>query len=154
MKDEFLIRHASEEECPIILEFIKKIAAYEKLSNQVQATPEDLNQAIFVDKTCNVIFAVLNQKIIGFALYFYNFSTFKGKKGLYLEDLYIDEEYRKMQYGTKVFQYLIELAKSQNCGRMEWTCLDWNQKAIDFYKSFNARPMDGWTIFRLDEKDM
>ena len=153
-KTGFSIRFAREDECGIILEFVRKIAQYEKLASQVESTEADLHKAIFVDKLCNVIFGVEDKNIVAFALYFYNFSTFTGKRGLYLEDLYVDEKYRKKGYGTMMIRHLMALAKRQECGRMEWTCLDWNQKAIDFYLSLGARPLDEWTIFRMDGKDL
>ncbi len=148
------IRPAREHECGLVLDFIRKIAAYELLSEHVVATKELLYQAIFVNHDCHVIIAFEADTPVGFALYFYNFSTFKGKKGLYLEDLYVDEKYRKKGYGKQLIKYLIAHAARTNCGRMEWTCLDWNQKAIDFYLALGAKPMDDWTIFRLDESDL
>lgn len=147
------IRYAKPSESEIILEFIKGIAEYEKLSNQVIATKDDIYQSIFIEKSANVIIAFLDGVPAGFALFFYNYSTFKGRKGLYLEDLFVYKKYRKMGIGNQLFDYLLKIAKENNCGRMEWVCLDWNKPAIDFYLSKKARPMSEWTTFRIDEKD-
>ncbi|MDD3712687.1 MAG: GNAT family N-acetyltransferase [Candidatus Izemoplasmatales bacterium] len=147
------IRHALDSESGVILDFIKGIAKYEKLSNQVIATENDIYNSIFVEKSAKVIIAFLDGTPVGFALYFFNFSTFKGRKGLYLEDLFVYEQYRKLGIGKALFEYLLKEARQNNCGRMEWVCLNWNQPAIDFYLSKKARPMDEWTIFRIDEKD-
>ncbi len=148
-----IIRHALENEASLILRFIKGIAEYEKLSDQVQATEESIYKSIFVDKDARVLIAFLDAIPVGFALYFFNYSTFKGKKGLYLEDLFIYEEYRKLGIGKKLFEELKTIANKENCGRMEWVCLDWNQNAIDFYLSKRAKPLDEWTIYRIDESD-
>ncbi|MBU1144363.1 MAG: GNAT family N-acetyltransferase [Firmicutes bacterium] len=149
---DILIRYANENECPLVLDFIKGIAKYEKMSDQVEATVESLYEAIFVKKDCKVLIAFKLDVPIGFALFFYNFSTFKGRKGLYLEDLFIYPEYRGYSYGKQLITHLIHIAKQENCGRMEWVCLDWNQNAIDFYVKLEAKPLTEWTIFRLDEE--
>lgn len=149
--ENIVIRHAKESEASLILDFIKAIAEYEKLSNQVEATEADIYHSIFVEKSANVIIALFEGVPAGFALYYYNYSTFKGKKGLYLEDIFVYKKFRKNGIGNSLFTYLIDLAKKNNCGRMEWVCLDWNQSAIDFYLSKKASPMDGWTTFRIDE---
>lgn len=145
------IRKAVRDDTPIILELIKGIAEYEKLSDQVTANIEVLEKELFDEKNANVILAYINDIPIGFALYFFNFSTFKGKKGLYLEDLFIKPEYRKQGYGNQMFDYLIQEAKRLNCGRMEWVCLDWNEPALEFYKKKKAVVLDDWKILRLDE---
>lgn len=147
------IRYAKPSESEIILEFIKGIAEYEKLSDQVKAKKEDIYNSIFIEKSANVIIAFLDEIPAGFALFFYNYSTFKGRKGLYLEDLFVYKQYRKMGIGNQLFDYLLKIAKENNCGRMEWVCLNWNKPAIDFYLSKKARPMSEWTTFRIDEKD-
>ncbi len=146
------IRPAGEDETGIVLEYIRRIARFEKLEHQVETTEELLYDALFVKKYAEVVLAVLDGKPIGFALFFHNFSTFVGRPGLYLEDLYIDEEYRGKGYGKKVFLHLVSLAKERNCGRMEWTALNWNRNAIDFYHSLGAIAMDEWTTFRLTEE--
>ncbi|MDT8336702.1 MAG: GNAT family N-acetyltransferase [Candidatus Izemoplasmatales bacterium] len=147
------IRYAKPSESELILEFINGIAKYEKLSNQVIATKDDIYSSIFVEKSANVIIAFLDGVPTGFALFFYNYSTFKGRKGLYLEDLYVHEQFRKMGIGNALFDHLLKIAKENNCGRMEWACLNWNKTAIDFYLSKKSRPMSEWTTFRIDEKD-
>lgn len=147
------IRKASRDDVPSILELIKGLANYEKLSDEVEATVEILEKEIFDDKNANVILASVNDLIVGFALYFYNFSTFKGKKGLYLEDIYIIPEYRNNGIGNQLFEYLKNESKLQNCGRMEWVCLEWNNKAIEFYKRKKAISLEDWIHFRLDESN-
>lgn len=147
------IRYAKPFESKLILEFIKGIAEYEKLSDQVTTTEEELYNSIFVEKSAKVIIAFLDDIPVGFALFFYNFSTFKGRKGLYLEDLFVYKQYRGKGIGNALFNYLLSEAKKNNCGRMEWVCLNWNQPAIDFYLSKKAIPMDEWTTFRIDELD-
>ncbi len=146
------IRPARPDECHLVLAFIKLIAEYERLTHLVEATEAMIHQALFVNHDCEVVIAFEAGAPVGFALYFYNFSTFKGKKGLYLEDLYVKEEYRHRGYGKALITYLIRQAKAQQLGRMEWTCLNWNRSAIDFYTSLGARPLKEWTVFRLDEE--
>lgn len=146
------IRPAGKDETEIVLEYIRRIARFEKLEHQVETTEELLYDSLFVKKYAEVVLAILDDKPIGFALFFHNFSTFVGRPGLYLEDLYIDEEYRGKGYGKKVFLHLVSLAKERNCGRMEWTALNWNRNAIDFYHSLGAIAMDEWTTFRLTEE--
>jgi len=148
------IKPAVREDTKTILDLIKGIAEYEKLSNQVVADEALLEQQLFDEKNAYVLLAYVDDMAIGFALYFYNFSTFKGKKGLYLEDLFIRQEYRKMGIGEKLFDELKQIAKTNNCGRMEWVCLDWNEPAKTFYRKKKATPMEDWIIFRLDERDL
>lgn len=145
------IRKAKREDTPLILKMIRGIAEYENLLNQVEANEIILEKELFDENNAFVILAYSDEVPVGFALYFYNFSTFKGKKGLYLEDLFVIPEYRKKGVGNQLFDYLIQEAKGNNCGRMEWVCLNWNIPAIDFYKKKNAIAMDGWITFRLDE---
>jgi GNAT superfamily N-acetyltransferase len=147
------IRYAKPSESKLILDFIKGIAEYEKLSDQVIATEDNIKSSIFENKNANVIIAFLDGVPVGFALFFFNYSTFKGRKGLYLEDLFVYEEYRKLGIGKALFNELLKIAKEEKCGRMEWVCLDWNQPAIDFYLSKKARPLKEWTTFRIDEQD-
>lgn len=148
------IKPAVREDTKTILDLIKGIAEYEKLSNQVVADEALLEQQLFDEKNAYVLLAYVDDLAVGFALYFYNFSTFKGKKGLYLEDLFIRQEYRKMGIGEKLFDELKQIAKTNNCGRMEWVCLDWNEPAKTFYRKKKATPMEDWIIFRLDERDL
>jgi len=152
MKNEIIIKPATKEDVPLILSFIKKIAEYEKLLHEVTATEEILRESLFGNKpSAEVIFAYADTKPVAYAIYFYNFSTFIGKKGLYLEDLFVLPEFRGEGIGKKMLLYLINKAAKENCGRMEWAVLDWNESAINFYKSLGAKPMDEWTIFRMDE---
>ena len=147
--NQFTIRQATTEDVHIILSFIKELAEYEKMSNQVVATEELLREWIFEKKKAQVLIAREEGKAVGFVLYFYNFSTFLGRAGIYLEDLYVKEEYRGKGYGKALLKELARIAVEQGCGRLEWSCLDWNQPSIDFYLSLGAIPMDEWTVYRL-----
>lgn len=149
MQTPLSFRPATYADIPQILHFIKLLAEYEKLSNEVTATEALLREWLFEKKKAEVIFAEINQEVVGFALFFYNFSTFLGRAGLYLEDLYVKEAYRGKGYGKAILQELARLAVERGCGRLEWQCLDWNKPSIDFYLSLNARPMDDWTVYRL-----
>lgn len=146
------IRKAREDEAGEVLRFIKLLADYEKLASEVEATEETLYQSLFVHHEAEVVFAEVDGRKVGFALYFYNFSTFVGRKGLYLEDLFVLPEERGNGYGKALLKHLAATALEQNCGRMEWVCLDWNKPSIDFYLSIGAKPMSDWTIYRLTEK--
>ena len=147
----FQIRPAKETEAGLILEFIKKLAAYEKCSDEVVADEQTLYQSLFVEKAAEVVFAEEDGLVIGFALFFHNFSTFVGRKGLYLEDLFIIPEKRGLGYGKAILKYLANIAVERNCGRMEWICLDWNAPSLAFYRSIGAIPMDEWTVQRMTE---
>lgn len=148
-----IFEKASRKDVPIILQFIKDLARYEKLENEVIATEELIEEWLFDKEKAEVIFAVVDHKKIGFALFFHNFSTFLGRAGLYLEDLYIMPEYRGHGYGKAMIKELARIAVERGCGRMEWWCLDWNQSSIDFYLSLGAKPMDEWTVYRLTDDD-
>lgn len=153
VNDKLTIRETSETDIPQIFTLIRELAEYEKLSHSVSADEELLRENLFgKNKYAYVAFAEYDGQIAGQALYFYNFSTFKGKPGIYLEDLYVRPEYRKRGIGKALLNYLIELAKVKNCGRVEWVVLDWNQPAIDFYKSLGAEPMNDWIVFRLSQE--
>lgn len=145
----FNIRRAERKDTAMILFFIKELANYEKLLSDVVATEETLEHWIFDQEKAEVVFAEENGVTVGFALYFHNFSTFQGRAGLYLEDIYIKPEFRKKGYGKALFKYLANLAVERGCGRFEWICLDWNQPSIDFYLSMGAVPMSDWTVYRL-----
>ena len=147
----FTIRPAKETEAGLILEFIKKLAAYEKCSDEVVADEATIYNSIFVEKAAEVVFAEEDGVVIGFALFFHNFSTFVGRKGLYLEDLFIIPEKRGLGYGKAILKYLANIAVERNCGRMEWICLDWNAPSLAFYRSIGAIPMDEWTVQRMKE---
>ena len=150
----FQIRKAVEADAPIILNLITQLAVYEKLEHEVVTNAEELREQIFVNRYAHVLIAEEDNKPVGFALYFFNFSTFVGKPGLYLEDLFIEPEHRGKGYGKKLLIELANIAQNKNCGRMEWSVLDWNQPSIDFYKSLSAKPMDEWTVFRLTQNEI
>jgi len=133
----------------IILNFIRELADYEKMSDQVVATEELLREWIFEKKNAEVIFALVDGKEAGFALFFHNFSTFLGRAGIYLEDLFVLPEYRGMGCGKGLLRQLARITVERGCGRLEWCCLDWNQPSIDFYLSLGAVPMDDWTLYRV-----
>lgn len=145
----FEIRSATEKDVALVLEFIRGIAEYEKMLDEVVATEELLQEWIFDKKKAEVIFAVEDGVEVGFALFFHNFSTFVGRAGLYLEDIFVKPEYRGKGYGKALLKELARIAVERGCGRMEWVCLDWNQPSIDFYRSLGAVPMDEWTIYRV-----
>ena len=147
----FSIRAARPDEAGLVLDFIKKIAEYEKCSADVVADEATIHHSLFVEHSAEVVFAEEDDTPVGFALYFHNFSTFVGRKGMYLEDLYILPEKRGLGYGKALLKYVAGLAVERNCGRMEWICLDWNEPALKVYRSIGARPMSEWTVQRLDE---
>lgn len=134
----------------LILGFIRALADYEHMADQVIATPEILREWIFEKKTAEVIFAEVEGKAVGYALFFHNFSTFLGRAGIYLEDLFVLPEARGHGCGKGLLKELARITVERGCGRLEWSCLDWNQPSIDFYtKRMRAAPMDGWTVYRL-----
>ncbi|MDY0234815.1 MAG: GNAT family N-acetyltransferase [Gudongella sp.] len=145
-------RLAEPEDVGLVLRFIKELADYEKLLHEVVATEEILMETIFEKKAAEVVIAEYNDEPIGFALFFHNFSTFLGRPGLYLEDLYVRPEMRGKGIGKLLLAYLAKLARDRNCGRLEWWCIDWNTPSIDFYKSLGAIPMDEWTVYRVTDK--
>lgn len=147
--EELTLRFAEEKDITLIYDLIKELAVYEKLENRVIASREDLRDSIFDRKVAEVILAELNGVTVGYAMYFYNFSSFIGKPGLYLEDIFIRPSYRGRGFGKAVLTYLAELAVKRNCWGMEWTCLDWNEPSIKFYESIGAVQNDGWRIYRL-----
>lgn len=147
--EELTFRFAGEADVGRILYFIRELAAYEKMLNEVVATEALLHEWIFEKQKAEVLFAVAHGKEIGFALFFHNFSTFLGRSGVYLEDLYVMPEYRGRGYGKAILQKLAAIAVERGCGRLEWWCLDWNQPSIDFYLSLGAEPMKDWTVYRI-----
>lgn len=147
-------REARKEDVALILSFIKKLATYEKMLDQVKATEDTLLKSIFTNKEANVYFILKHEKEIGFAVTYHQFSTFVGKSGLFLEDIFIDEEERHQGYGKLFFKYLMQVAIENDYERFEWNCLDWNQPSIDFYVSIGAKPLSEWTTFRLTTSDM
>ena len=146
---EVTFRFAVEQDTPLILNFIKELADYERMLDQVVADEATLADQLFRKKNAEVLFALENGKEVGFALFFHNFSTFLGRSGLYLEDLYVRPEHRGKGYGRAILQKLAAIAAERDCGRLEWWCLDWNRPSIDFYRSLGAEPMSDWTVYRL-----
>lgn len=155
MSTHFEIKQATIEDVPLILTFIKDLAAYEKLLHKVIATEDVLKETLFGEKAhAEAIIGYLDSQPVSFAIYFYNFSTFLGRSGIYLEDLFVKPEARGKGIGKKMLSYLAHLAKKQNCGRLEWWVLDWNEDAIRFYKNIGAKPMDEYTVFRVTGKEL
>lgn len=144
-----VFRFANEKDCALILSFIRALADYEKMSDQVVATEELLREWLFEKKKAEVLFVCEGEKEVGIALFFHNFSTFLGRAGIYLEDLFVLPEYRGKGYGKALLKKLAQITVERGCGRLEWACLDWNQPSIDFYLSLNAACMDEWTTYRL-----
>lgn len=142
-------RYAQRKDVSLILRFIQELAEYEKMLNEVVCDEETLEEWIFDKEKAEVIFACLGDKEIGFALFFHNFSTFLGRAGLYLEDLYVSPEYRGNGYGKAILKKLAAIAVERKCGRLEWWCLDWNKSSIDFYLLLGAEPMSDWTVYRI-----
>lgn len=142
-------RFATEADCPLILGFIRQLAVYEKMQDQVVATEELLHEWIFEKQKAEVIFVCDGDREVGFALFFHNFSTFLGRAGIYLEDLFVLPEYRNKGYGKALLKKLAQITLERGCGRLEWSCLDWNKPSIDFYLSLGAAAMDEWTTYRL-----
>ncbi|WP_238883648.1 GNAT family N-acetyltransferase [Clostridium sp. YIM B02551] len=150
MNYNFNIRFAKEEDIPSILGFIKELATYENLLDQVVATEEILKEWLFNKKSAEVLIGEFNGEPVGYALFFHSFSTFLGRAGIYLEDLYISPNQRGKGFGKKLLIYLANLTLERGCGRLEWSCLDWNEPSIKFYKSLGANPLEDWTMYRVD----
>ncbi|NLM05592.1 MAG: GNAT family N-acetyltransferase [Tissierellia bacterium] len=148
--DKFTIREATREDAKLIYDFIIGLARYEKMEELVVTNPQMLEKSIFDEGYAKVIIGEEAGVPVGFALYFFNFSTFEGRPGLYLEDLFIREEYRNKGYGKAMLKKLAGIAVKNNCKRFEWWCLDWNKPSIDFYKSLGAVGMEEWTTYRMD----
>ena len=152
---DFIIRHAIEEDVPLVFWFIKELAEYEKLSHEVIATEEQLGNYLFGEKQfAEVVIGYYKDKPVGFALFFHNFSTFVGKPGLYLEDLYVIPEERGRGFGKALLTYLAKLAVERDCGRFEWAVLDWNEPSLKFYQALGAKLMKEWVINRVSGKDL
>ena len=148
--NQFEIRPARVEDVPVILELIRDLATYERAPDEVTATEERLIDVLFGERpAAEVLLAFEGQSPVGFAVYFYNFSTWLGRPGLYLEDLFVKPENRGKGYGRALLIELAKIARDRGCGRMEWAVLDWNESAIEFYRALGAKPMDEWTVFRL-----
>lgn len=147
-------RYAQRQDTGLILQFIKELAEYEQLLDEVVADEETLKQWIFDKQKAEVIFALEDGLEVGFALFFHNFSTFLGRAGIYLEDLYVRPDYRGKGYGKGLLRQLAIIARERGCGRLEWWCLDWNQPSIQFYKSLGAEPMEDWTVYRIADETL
>lgn len=142
-------RNAERNDTELILQFIKELAVYEKMQDEVVADAASLEQWIFDKGKAEVIFAMQDGVEVGFALFFHNFSTFLGRAGIYLEDLYVKPEFRGKGIGKAILKKLASIAVERGCGRLEWWCLDWNRPSIEFYLSLGAKPMNGWTVYRI-----
>lgn len=154
INDKLIIRETTEKDIPQILILIRELAEFERLMHTVTADEKLLKENLFGSRQyAEVVFAEYEGQLAGQALFFHNFSTFKGKPGIFLEDLYVRPVYRKKGIGKALLRYLIDLAKSRNCERVEWAVLNWNKPAIDFYKSMGAEPMKDWTVFRWSEEN-
>lgn len=149
MKEICSFRSAERRDVPLILRYIRELARYEKLEEEVVATEEILEECLFDKEKAEVIFAVVEGKEVGFALFFHNFSTFLGRAGIYLEDLYVEPAHRGQGIGTALLRELARIAVARGCGRLEWWCLDWNTPSIEFYRSLGAEAMDDWTVYRI-----
>lgn len=149
MKEICSFRSAERRDVPLILRYIRELARYEKLEEEVVATEEILEEWLFDKEKAEVIFAVVEGKEVGFALFFHNFSTFLGRVGIYLEDLYVEPAHRGQGIGTALLRELARIAVARGCGRLEWWCLDWNTPSIEFYRSLGAEAMDDWTVYRI-----
>ena len=148
------IRKATEKDVGLILEFIKKLAEYEKMLDEVVAKENLINEWLFTKQVAEVIFALNGQKEVGFALYFHNFSTFLGKGGIYLEDLFVLPEYRGQGFGKLLLSTIAKTALERSCGRVEWSCLEWNKPSIEFYERLGAKKLNEWRTFRLTGKEL
>lgn len=146
------IRPARPDEAGLVLDFIKRLAEYEKCTDDVVADEATIYNSLFVERSAEVVFAEEDGTVVGFALFFHNFSTFVGRKGMYLEDLFVLPEKRGLGYGKALLKYVARIAVERNCGRMEWICLDWNESALSIYRSIGATPLSDWTVQRLDEQ--
>ena len=154
MNTEVKFRFAKRSDIPLILNFIRGLAEYEKMSDEVVADEKTLEEWIFDKQKAEVIFALEGEKAVGFALFFHNFSTFLGRAEIYLEDLFVLPEYRGKGYGKALLKKLATIAVERGCGRLEWCCLDWNKPSIDFYLSLGAQPLSDWTTYRVTGKTL
>ena len=151
MTEAIRFRLAEEKDAALVYHFIRALAEYEHLSDQVAVTEADIREHVFQKQRAQALIGEVEGKAVGFALFFFNYSTFVGRPGLYVEDLFVYPEYRGRGYGKAFFQEMAKIAQEKKCGRMEWSCLDWNQPSIAFYRSLGAVPMEEWTVFRLTE---
>ncbi|MDR2070816.1 MAG: GNAT family N-acetyltransferase [Treponema sp.] len=149
INDDAILRDAGEQDIPLILEFIRGLAEYEHLLDMVSATEDELTKYLFRDRMAEVLICEYQEKPAGFALYFHNFSTFLGRPGIYIEDLFVKPEYRGKGLGKALFARIAAIGVERNCGRLEWACLNWNEPSIKFYKSRGGQPLDEWTTYRI-----
>ena len=149
--EKLFLRQAAKEDTELILKMIYEMAEYEELLDEVIATKESLEQDIFESSRAKAFIAELDGKVVGYLIYHYNFSTFVGRAGLYIEEIYIREEYRGMGLGTEIFKVIAKIARENKCKRVDWACLEWNKSAQRFYESIGAQALDGWMIYRLKE---
>ncbi|MDI6453310.1 GNAT family N-acetyltransferase [Peloplasma aerotolerans] len=154
MNQQFKIRFAHEDDAELILNFIKSLAVYEKMENDVVATIESIKDSLFHKKQAEVIIGEENGQPVGFALFYHNYSTFLGKANLFLEDLFVYESYRNKGYGKQMLSYLAKIAVERNCDRLDWWCLDWNTPSIEFYEKMGAKQLNQWTVFRIQGKNL
>lgn len=152
---DFTIKPATKKDVPVILTFIKKLADYERLSHEVVATEELLQRTLFGQhRTAEVAIGYFRSEPIAFVLFFHNFSTFLGRPGIYIEDLFVDESFRRRGFGGALLTHVAKLAATRDCGRLEWSVLDWNEPAINFYRKLGAVPMKEWTVFRITGENL
>jgi len=152
---DFTIKAATKKDVPVILAFIRKLADYERLSHEVVASEELLQRTIFGQRrTAEVAIGYFKNEPVGFVLFFHNFSTFLGRPGIYIEDLFVEETYRRRGFGGALLAYVAKLAVARDCGRLEWSVLDWNEPAINFYQKLGAVPMKEWTVFRVTKESL
>jgi GNAT superfamily N-acetyltransferase len=149
-----IIRFAEENDAELILQCIKDLAAYEKMSDLVIATVQDITETVFKKHYAEVVICEYDEVPAGFCLFFHNYSTFLGKPGLYIEDLFVKESFRGKGLGKMLLKFMARIAVDRNCGRLEWSCLDWNKPSIDFYISQGAKAMDDWTVYRVSGKEL
>jgi GNAT superfamily N-acetyltransferase len=155
ISNDFVIKPATKRDVPLILGFIKELAKYEQLLHEVVATEEILSETLFGNNPrAEVLLGFINEQPVSFVLYFYNYSTFLGRPGIYIEDLYVKPEFRGVGIGKKFLAHLAKIAKENDCPRLQWWVLDWNQDAISFYKRIGAKPMDEWTVYRVTGEEL
>ena len=148
-KNDFIIRKAEIEDIPVVYELIRGIAEYEKMLDEVENTPEMMKEWLYEKNTAETYLGINNGEVIGFIMFFHNYSTFVGRAGIYVEDLFVKIEHRGKGFGKLLLSFAAHTAVERNCGRLEWTCLNWNTPALDFYKSIGAVKMSEWTVHRL-----
>lgn len=144
----FTLRETTEKDAELVFSFIHKLSIYEKMEDHVVATPESIKQTVYHEHKADVLLAYEKDTPVGFILYHENYSTFLGKANMYIEDIYIDEPYRKKGYGSEIFSVIKKIAEEKTYGRIDWVCLNWNASAIEFYKKMGATPLDHWILFR------